>query len=361
MTHGQSTMPDSDRLPARIALLTGGSTPERAVALSGAREVAAALRSRGHEVLVVDVSTGFLSGADEARMLKSSVGDAPPSETELAELRSRENLPALVQDSRLRAADLLFLVLHGQQGEGGQLQALLELCDLPFVGSDSLGSTLAMDKDTAKRLMRHAGVPTADWVLWEGDRSDWAAIARLGSPVVVKPSRVGSTVGLTLVRDARDRAALATAAELAASFDNVVLVEAHVPGRELTVGVLGDQALGVGEIVTESGIFDYQSKYTPGGAREIFPADLPAPLAEEVRRLALRVHGILRLRDFSRVDFRLDRAGRPVCLEANTLPGMTPTSLLPQSAACLGIDFPELCDRIVRLALARSRGRGAAS
>jgi D-alanine-D-alanine ligase len=334
----------------KIALLTGGSTPERAVAFSGAREVVAALRSRGHEVAVVDISSGFLSPDQEPEVLRSVVGAAPPSDQELAALRSAENLPALVQDPRLRAADVLFLVLHGQQGEGGQLQALLELCGLPFVGSDSLGSTLAMDKDTAKRLMRDAGVATADWEVWPAAP---ATLARLGSPVVVKPSRVGSTVGLTLVTDATDLAALGAAAAHASAFDSLVLVEAYLPGRELTVGVLGDHALGVGEIVTESGIFDYESKYTPGAAHEIFPADLPSELTEELRAMALRVHRLLKLRDFSRVDFRLDSAGRPFCLEANTLPGMTPTSLLPQSAACVGIGFAELCDRMVQLATAR--------
>ena len=334
----------------KIALLTGGSTPERAVAFSGAREVAAALRANGHQVAVVDISTGFLDANEESRVLRSAVGVAPPGESELAELRERENLPVLVLDPRLRAADLLFLVLHGQQGEGGQLQALLELCGLRFVGSDSLGSALAMDKDIAKRLMRDAGIATADWELWPTTPE---ALARLGAPVVVKPSRVGSTVGLTLVRRPSDESAMAAAARHASAFDSTVLVEAHLPGRELTVGVLGDRALGVGEIVTASGIFDYHSKYTPGAAHEIFPADLPAELTEELRETALRVHRLLKLRDFSRVDFRLDAAGRPFCLEANTLPGMTPTSLLPQSAACLGIGFGALCDRIVELALAR--------
>ncbi|HUP25877.1 MAG TPA: D-alanine--D-alanine ligase, partial [Thermoanaerobaculia bacterium] len=176
---------------------------------------------------------------------------------------------------------------------------------------------------------------------------------RLGAPLVVKPSRIGSTIGLTLVATPTDSVSLLTAAEVAAAFDPIVLLEEYLPGREMTVGVLGDAALGVGEIVTATGLFDYESKYTPGGAREIFPADLPSELTESLREMAVRVHRALKLRDFSRVDFRLDAAGRPYCLEANTLPGMTPTSLLPQSAACVGIDFPELCDRIVGLALAR--------
>ncbi|HUP23736.1 MAG TPA: D-alanine--D-alanine ligase [Thermoanaerobaculia bacterium] len=338
------------RSPARIALLTGGSTPERSVALSGAREVAAALRTCGHAVQVVDISTGFVEREAEPGLLSSAVGCAPPSSNELAELRRRENLPALLQDRRLRDADVLFLVLHGQQGEGGQLQALLELGGLPFVGSDSLGSTLAMDKDTAKRLMRYAGVATPDWEVWP---STPQAIARLGAPLVVKPSRVGSTIGLSLVATPTDRVSLLAAAGVAAAFDPIVLLEAYLPGRELTVGVLGDAALGVGEIVTATGLFDSESKYTPGGATEIFPADLPSELTESLREMAVRVHRALKLRDFSRVDFRLDAAGRPYCLEANTLPGMTPTSLLPQSASCVGIDFPELCDRIVGLALAR--------
>jgi D-alanine-D-alanine ligase len=166
---------------------------------------------------------------------------------------------------------------------------------------------------------------------------------RLGWPLVVKPSKQGSTVGLTVVKDPLDYDA---AIELAGRYDDEVMIEAFVPGRELTVGILDRRALAVGEIIPQHEVFDYECKYTPGMSEEIFPADLPDPVAEECRRLALRAHEALKLGGYSRVDFRLTPGGELVCLEVNTLPGMTSTSLMPQSAAVVGIPFPELCERI---------------
>jgi D-alanine-D-alanine ligase len=213
-----------------------------------------------------------------------------------------------------------------------------------------------MDKDVARRLLHEAGVPIARGLLWPGlGAARPAEVAALGAPVVVKPSRVGSTVGLTLVRDPGAPSALEAAVEVARRFDREVLVEEYLPGRELTVGVLGDRALAVGEILPGREIFDYETKYTPGLAREIFPADLSETQARRIQDLALVVHRVLKLRDFSRVDFRLDAQGEPRCLEANTLPGMTRTSLLPQSAAAIGIGMDALCRTLVELALARGR------
>jgi len=170
----------------RITVLTGGSTAEREVAFAGAAQVVAALRSTGAEVSVVDTVTGVLSPADEARLLVTSVGRAPPSDRELAALRESELGPAIVEIPALRDADLAFLVIHGKQGEGGELQALLDLAGIPYTGSDLLGSALAMDKDVAKRLFRSAGVPTADWFVWPAGAK---AIGALGLPLIVKPSR----------------------------------------------------------------------------------------------------------------------------------------------------------------------------
>jgi len=174
--------------------------------------------------------------------------------------------------------------------------------------------------------------------------------ARIGWPAVVKPSKQGSTVGLTVVREA---AGLAAAVELAARYDDEVMIEQFVPGRELTVGILDGTALAVGEIIPRHELFDYECKYTPGMSEEIFPADLPEDLADECGRLGLLAHELLKLGGYSRVDFRLTPDGGLSCLEVNTLPGMTATSLMPQSAAALGIGFPELCERICRAALGR--------
>jgi D-alanine-D-alanine ligase len=202
-----------------------------------------------------------------------------------------------------------------------------------------------MDKDVSKRLFRDAGVPTGGWVMAPADR---ARVEReLGWPVVVKPSKQGSTVGLTVVKDPGEYEA---AVELAFQYDDEVMVERFVPGRELTVGVLDGEALAVGEIIPRHEIFDYECKYTPGMSQEIFPADLPAALTRECQRLALLAHQALKLGGYSRVDFRLTPEGEAFCLEVNTLPGMTATSLLPQAARAVGIGFPDLCERICRTA-----------
>ena len=333
---------------ANVTLLTGGSTFERNVALAGSGLVAAALRGRGHRVTVVDTVRGPIRLADEERFLDPALGVSPPTAEELHALRGRELTWELLGLEEVRSADLLFLVLHGRQGEGGRLQSMLEMAGIRYVGSDSVGSLLAMDKDVTKRLLVHAGVPTPPWRLWP---ADGAEIAALGLPLVVKPSREGSTIGLTVLHDL---AGLDAAVDLALRSDDEVLLESFVDGREFTVGVLGDQALTVGEIVPEHEIFDYECKYTPGMSEEIFPARIDAALTATLRALAERAHRLLKLRDFSRVDFRVDREGRPWCLEANTLPGMTATSLLPQSAAAAGIPFDELCDRMCRMALERA-------
>ncbi len=334
----------------RICLLTGGSTPERDVALAGAAQVLDALRSRGHVVTVVDTVTGPLQPEDESRLLNPAVGREPPTLVELDQLASREDPATLFAETEIREADLVFLVLHGKQGEGGELQTLLDLAGATYTGSDPLGSALAMDKDVAKRLFRDAGIATPSWHMWPVENPETA----ITYPVVVKPSKAGSTVGLTVVETYE---ALADAVALALRFDDEVMLEAFVPGREFTVGILGDRALGVGEIIPQHAIFDYECKYTPGMTQELFPAPIPDALAETMREIALRAHRVLKLRDFSRVDFRMDARDTPYCLEVNTLPGLTSASLLPQSAAVFGIDFPELCESICQEALRRSGDR----
>ncbi len=329
----------------RVTVLTGGSTPERDVALAGAVHVVAALRERGHVVQVVDTTSGPLTRAEEVERLVSSVSRTPPPRQTLVDLASRELGPRLLELPAIRDADVVFLVLHGNQGEGGALQAMLEAGGVTYTGSNHLGSALAMDKDLAKRIMRYGEIPTPDWVLWPADEPD---IERLGFPMVVKPSKVGSTVGLSIVRAASD---LPAAVAAAAEFDDEVILEQFVLGQELTVGILGDRALAVGEIVPSNEVFDYECKYTPGKCEEIFPARIVKPLEERVRATAWKVHRALKLTGFSRVDFRVSEKGTPFCLEANTLPGFTGTSLLPQSAAAAGVSFGELCETICHLAL----------
>jgi D-alanine-D-alanine ligase len=258
------------------------------------------------------------------------------------------NTTALTEAPEVVGTDLVFPALHGGSGEDGTLQALLDLTGLPYAGSGRLGCTLAMDKEVSKRLLRAAGIPTPDWIV--GPVSLDRVEAELGLPVIVKPPSGGSTLGLTL---AHDRAELAAAVDESRRFEDRVLFERYVRGRELTVGIIGNEALPVGEIVPAHELFDYTCKYQPGLAEEIFPARIPPAVAAHTQALALQVHETLFLRDFSRVDFILDDQNVPWCLEANALPGLTRFSLLPKAGEAAGIPFAELCERIVRVALER--------
>ena len=332
----------------KVTVLTGGTSSERDVALASAVQVVAALRKAGHAVAVVDTARGYVPEADEASMIGGAVGAAPPSIEHLRELERGLLLSGLASLPVVRDADVLFLCLHGGRGEDGTIQTLLEMVGVPYTGSGRLGSGIAMDKDLSKRLFRLAGVPTADWVMAPTARE--VVEREIGWPAVVKPSKQGSTVGLTIVKDP---AGYEEAVVEALRYDDEVMIERFVPGRELTVGILEGRALAVGEIIPKHEIFDYECKYTPGMSQEIFPADLSPELTAECQRLGLAAHEALKLGGYSRVDFRLTGDGRFFCLEVNTLPGMTATSLLPQSAGAAGIGFPELCDRICRSATAR--------
>jgi D-alanine-D-alanine ligase len=339
----------------RITVLLGGVSAERDVSLSSGVRIAAALRERGHTVTCVDPAAGVMSEARQRELLADGVGTRPPSLDALASL-GRASLGASLAEMReVREAECVFLALHGGQGEDGTVQALLNLMGVPYTGSGPLGSALAMDKELSKVLFRAAGVQTADWLMADanGETSPDEVGRVTGWPAVVKPSKQGSTVGLSIVRD---QTMLGGAVREAFRFDDEVMIERFVPGRELTVGILGDQALPVVEIVPKSGMYDYEAKYTAGMSEE-FAVELPAPLAA---RLAEQAHGAfraLKLSGYARVDFRLDPQGEPWCLEVNTLPGMTPTSLLPLAAKAAGMDFATLCERIVALAIAGGPGR----
>ena len=335
----------------KIAVLFGGTSEERDVSIASAAQVIPALRELGHEVVAVDAATGRLTGSSERALLSSAVALQPPSDSALATMRDQA---ATLHNSAadLRDVDVVFLALHGGAGEDGRTQAVLDLAGLAYTGSNHIASATAMDKDLSKRLFRAAGVPTADWLMAPVLAHDVAET--LGWPVVVKPNKQGSTVGLTIVREAGQ---LAPAVELAGRFDDEVMVERFIPGRELTVGILEGRALPVGEILVTGEVFDYAAKYQKGGARETFPADLPAAAASQLQQLAVRAHDALKLGVYSRIDFRMDPDGNFWCLEANSLPGMTAASLLPQAARAAGIDFPQLCERICRAALVARRSR----
>ncbi len=337
----------------RVTVLTGGATAERAVAFASASQIVAGLRSRKHEVRIVDLAGGELDEQGERELLGGAVGLTPPAVDALA-AREKEMLSeGLAELPSVRQADVLFLAVHGGALEGGTLQAVLDVIDVPYTGSGPLGSALAMDKDLSKRLFRAAGVPVPAWFMAPVAADD--VTTALGWPVIVKPSKQGSSVGLTLVKKAQD---LDNAVRLAAEYDDEVMAEQFIPGRELTVGVLGDVPLPVGEIVPKHELFDYETKYTPGMSDETFPAKIDTLLARQLQEYAMMAHRALKLSGYSRVDFRVSPEGDIFCLEANSLPGMTRTSLFPQAAQAAGIPFAELCDRIARLARNNRAARG---
>ncbi len=329
----------------KIAVLFGGTSEERDVSIASAAQIIPALRGFGHEVSAVDTATGLLDSAAECRLLATRVAPEPPSDGQIASVRGRA-IALSPSAFNARDVELVFLALHGGAGEDGRIQAMLDLAGLAYTGSNHIASAVAMDKDLSKQLFRSVNVPTADWLMAPVTAD---AIERaLGWPVVVKPNKQGSTVGLTVVREPSQ---LQAAIERAEVYDSEVMLEAFIAGREFTVGILEGEALPVGEIIAPGEVFDYKSKYQAGGAREIFPAEMDPAESNHLQELALRAHAVLKLGAYSRVDFRRDHQGRYWCQEANSLPGMTATSLLPQAANAAGIEFPELLDRICRGAL----------
>ena len=339
-----------------IVVLAGGLSPEREVSLTSGSLIANALMENGHRVLLVDVYEGIenlptdpLSLFRESGEYTHSVAETVP---DLDALRARcHNGDALIGPNVIetcRAADLAFLALHGAMGENGQLQATLDAYGIRYTGSGYAGSLLAMDKDLSKRLLCDAGVPTPAWIYLPTARGNACAdvIEAVGLPCVVKPCGCGSSVGVSIVETEGE---LADALEAAFAY-GAVLVERKIVGRELTVGVLDGETLPIVEIIPKEGFYDYKNKYQ-GTTEEICPAPIDGDAAKRASEYALRGFAALRLSGYARIDFLMDEAGELWCLEANTLPGMTPTSLFPFAARTSGISYRALCEKLVSLAL----------
>jgi len=302
----------------RVAVLKGGRSAEREVSLNTGSQVTQALTEGGFDVVEIDTAD------DEF----------------ISELSRSE-------------ADVVFICLHGRFGEDGTVQGLCELLELPYVGSGVLASALAMDKVMSKQFYDHCGIPTPEYiVLKRGQEFDTEFIAaRLGDKTVVKPANEGSAIGVTIVHEPAE---LPAAIGHAFKYDRHVLVERFVSGVEVTVGVLGNEhpmALPTLEIVPEHEFYDYDSKYLPGMSRHIIPARVSQEARETCERLSVEAHTVLGCRGMSRSDLIVTSSGDALLLETNTIPGMTSTSLLPDAARAAGIEFPQLCMRLVELAL----------
>ncbi len=331
----------------RVAVLLGGTSEERRVSLASGRAVVEALRSRGHSVVAVDPAFGAIPGAEEDHYLGGAVGPAPPGLDDLRSMGLVALGTALADLPAVRDADVAFIALHGGDGENGRVQALLDMGGVPYTGSGFIGSSIAFDKRVSKELLAQADVPTPAWA--PDGQAPGSILGSLGLPLVVKPSSGGSTVGLTIVRRAEE---LVPAVELASRYDRDVLCEEFIPGRELTVAVLDGEPLPAVEIFPGNEIYDYESKYTPGKSRYETPAALDEGETDRLAELAVRAYHCLRQESFSRIDFRMDEAGTFWCLEANSVPGLTSTSLVPKAAAAAGIEFSDLCERIAAAAVA---------
>ena len=332
----------------KIALLMGGRSAEREISIRTGRGIAQALRNLGHDVTSVDAANGrLLPAGDEERV-------ALPAEA--VEKLPASSTSAVANAAAVNEAEVVFLALHGGAGEDGTIQALLDLAGKPYTGSGVLASALAMDKAVSKKMFLQEGIPTPEWVLLSaGEELPMVDIEALGGyPLIVKPNTEGSTVGLTVVTRDQD---LPDAVALAAEYGPDVLLERYIPGRELTVAVLGDEALPIVEISPKGGFYDYEHKYTAGMSEYFCPADLPEPLAARVKDLGVRASLALGCRGVSRVDFRLSPANEPYCLEVNTIPGMTPTSLVPMAAKARGLSYDQLVSKMLDLAVAEWRRR----
>ncbi len=350
----------------KVAVLMGGRSAEREVSLSTGRQVLQALDPARYDAIPVDTAhIGMTALADSGTRQLGSTGSQSGSALGQDALTQTPAPSAPVGDPPLvgrNRPDVAIICLHGRYGEDGTIQGMLELLGIPYTGSGVLASALAMDKVMSKKIFQVEGIPTPPSTTIRGraDAEAFLSALRQGRsavscPAVVKPSNQGSTIGITIVERPEE---MATALDLALQYDTEVLVEQYVSGMEITAPVLGNdslECLPLVEIVPSSGVYDYEAKYTPGATEEIVPARLSDELTTLSQEIAVRAHRALGCRGFSRTDLIVDANGQPWVLEVNTIPGMTPTSLLPNSAAAAGIPFPELLDRMVELALENHR------
>ena len=343
----------------RIVVLAGGTSTERDVSISSGVQVADALRQKGHEVVLLDIFTGYeqdILDVDELFKINYSftdqikVGETISDIDEVIENR-RDKSERYIGESIIdicSCADICFLALHGGEGENGQVQAAFDLLGLKYTGSGYLGSALAMNKGLTKSVLIQQKVLTPAGELFKSaeDAKDWNMF-----PCVVKPCSGGSSVGITIAQNADEYAE--SVKEAFGYGENEIVVEQYVKGREFSVGILGGEALPPIEIIPNEGFYDYKTKYQPGASEHICPADITAEEDEKLRSAAVKAYNALHLESYARIDFILDENGDTYCLEANTLPGMTPTSLLPHEAAVEGMSYPDLCEKIIEISLKR--------
>ena len=341
----------------KIVVLAGGLSTERDVSFKTGEMVTKALRENGHQVILLDVFMGYsnkeedLTGIfDRAEAVSVKVAAIPETAPDLEKVKAQrkdqsDNFfgPNVIELCRM--ADIVFMALHGENGENGKIQAAFDLFGIRYTGTGYLGSALAMNKGMAKQLFLENGIPTPRGTSFKRGE-DAAKIETCGIhfPCVVKPCSGGSSIGVSIVHD---KAEYEQALKEAFRWENELVIEEYVKGREFSVGVIDFQALPIIEIAPVEGFYDYKNKYKAGSTVETCPAELSEQITKEMQGYAEKVAEVLGLNTYSRTDFLLDAEDHIFCLAANTLPGMTPTSLLPQEAKVTGVDFNQLCEKLI--------------
>ena len=340
-----------------IVVLCGGTSSERDVSISSGSLVCKALEEKGHNTVLLDVYLGidayeldsvFNLGANGLR-LKATLGEGAPDISKIKEMRPNSDVffgPNVLEICK--AADVVYIALHGENGENGKVQATFDLLGIKYTGTGYEGSLLGMSKDLTRKVLIPSGVNMAKgFTMYKEDNYECVK-NKLFVPAVVKPANGGSSIGVAIVHSEQE---LKTAIEAAKKYDDIVVIEEYIKGREFSIGVIDGTALPIIEIIPKQGFYDYKNKYQAGMAEEVCPANLDSENTLKMQRLAEKAYKALGLQVYSRMDFILSENNEPYCLEANTLPGMTPTSLLPQEAAQVGMTYEDLCEKIVELSL----------
>lgn len=345
----------------KIIVLAGGLSTERDVSISTGGQVCQALRERGHQAALLDVFFGyegdvseeFFDRNDAFEDAMQGIQTVDPDLDAIKAMRGGDSRsffgPNVIELCRM--ADIVYMALHGAEGENGTLQAAFDVLGIRYTGTGCLGSALAMDKGIAKKIFQAAGIPTPKGCIVTPDTIG-PLPEEIGYPCVVKPCCGGSSVGVSIVSNAEE---YQQALQDTFRYETEVVVEECIRGREFSVGVMNGEAYPVIEIIPKEGFYDYETKYQPGMAQDVCPAELDEAKAAEMQQYAVDVYRELKLGVYGRIDFLMDGEGKLYCLEANTLPGMTPTSLLPQEAAAVGISYGELCEKIIAFALKNIR------
>ena len=346
-----------------IVVLAGGLSTERDVSFSTGAMVTKALRKKGHSVIMLDVFMGYsdkeeditdiFARSEEVSAVIGQISDQAPDIARVKAMRKDQSDcffgPNVIRICQ--AADFVFIALHGENGENGKIQAAFDLLGIRYTGNGYLGCALAMDKGLSKKMFEAAGIPTPHGIAMKKEERNTAfADTGLTLPCVVKPCCGGSSVGVSIVRTEDEyEAALSEAFR----YEDEIVIEDFVDGREFSVGVIQFQALPVIEIAPVEGFYDYKNKYQAGSAVETCPADLPEEISGRMQKIAVQVCEVLGLDSYARMDFLLNDKNEMFCLEANTLPGMTATSLLPQEAAAVGICYEDLCEKLIEISRER--------